>query len=64
MRSGGATKRRLSASGSTFLSLSPSDQPGTRSRPKDDATPQKPAAFDFLRGGTGGLSKLALTTSL
>jgi hypothetical protein len=64
MRSGGATKRRFSASGSPFLSLSLSDQPGTRSRPRVDATPQKPPDFVFLRGGTGGLSMLALTTSL
>ena len=64
MRSGGATKRRFSTSGSIFLSLSLSAQPGTRSRPRDDATPQKPLVFGFLRGGMGGLSMLALTTSL
>lgn len=64
---GGATKRRFSGSCSALLSLSPSDQPGsagTRSRPKVDATPQKPLVFAFLRGGTGGLSMLALTMSL
>ena len=61
---GGATKRRFSGSCSPFLSLSLSDQPGTRSRPKDDATPQKPLDFAFLRGGTGGLSIVALTTAL
>ena len=61
---GGATKRRFSGSCSAFLSLSLSDQPGTRSRPKDDATPQKPPDFAFLRGGTGGLSMVVLTMAL
>lgn len=55
-RSGGATKRRFSGSDSGRLSLSP--QPGTRSKPKEDATPQKPEFLVFLRGGTGGLSSV------
>lgn len=58
-RSGGATKRRFSGSDSGRLSLS---QPGTRSKPKEDATPQKPEFLVFLRGGTGGLS--AVTPSI
>jgi hypothetical protein len=62
-RSGGATKRRFSGSDSTRLSLSPSPQPGTRSKPKEDATPQKPEFLVFLRGGTGGLSTVGPSIS-
>lgn len=64
-RGGGATKRRVSGSGSARLlfSLSPQPANGTRSSPKDDATPQKPAPFPFLRGGTGGLSTFAPSIS-
>lgn len=62
-RSGGATKRRFSGSDSARLSLSPSPQPGTRSKPKEDATPQKPEFLVFLRGGTGGLSTVVPSTS-
>jgi hypothetical protein len=62
-RCGGATKRRISGSSSVCLPLSPSPQPGTRSKPKDDATPQKPEPFVFLRGGTGGLSMFAPSIS-
>jgi hypothetical protein len=62
-RCGGATKRRGSGSGSARLPLSFSPQPGTRSKPKDDATPQKPEPFPFLRGGTGGLSTFAPSMS-
>lgn len=62
-RSGGATKRRFSGSHSARLSLSPSPQPGTRSKPKEDATPQKPEFLVFLRGGTGGLSTVAPSSS-
>ncbi len=61
-RSGGATKRRFSGSDSARLSLSFSPQPGTRSNPKEDATPQKPEPLVFLRGGTGGL--LTITPSI
>jgi hypothetical protein len=62
--SGGATKRRFSGSGSARLSLSLSPQPGTRSKPKDEATPQNPDVFGFLRGGTGGLSPFGPAISL
>jgi hypothetical protein len=64
LRSGGATKRRFSNSPSPRLSLSFSPQPGTRSRPKDEATPQKPEDFCFLRGGMGGLPTFASAISL
>lgn len=63
VRSGGATKRRFSGSNSARLSLSLSPQPGTRSKPKEDATPQKPEFLVFLRGGTGGLSTVAPSIS-
>jgi hypothetical protein len=63
VRSGGATKRRFSLSDSARLSLSFSPQPGTRSKPKEDATPQKLEFLVFLRGGTGGLSSVAPTIS-
>ncbi len=62
-RSGGATKRRVSGSGSARLLLSLSPQPGTRSKAKDDATPQKPEPFPFLRGGMGGLLTFAPSIS-
>lgn len=62
-RRGGATKRRFSGSDSARLSLSLSPQPGTRSKPMDDATPQKPEFLIFLRGGTGGLSAVAPSIS-
>lgn len=64
-RRGGATKRRVSVSDSVrlFFSLSPQPASGTRSSPKDDATPQKPEFFPFLRGGTGGLSTFAPSIS-
>lgn len=62
-RCGGATKRRVSGSDSVRLPLSFSPQPGTRSKPKDDATPQKPEPFPCLRGGTGGLSTFAPSIS-
>jgi hypothetical protein len=62
-RSGGATKRRFSGPDSARLSLSLSAQPGTRSKPKEDATPQKPEPLVFLRGGTGGLSTVAPSIS-
>lgn len=59
-RSGGATKRRFSGSDSACLS---SPQLETRSKPMEDATPQKPEFLVFLRGGTGGFSAAAPSIS-